>query len=647
MPYDYSIRPFHQQIPDAVTGYELAPLADKGLWSIVSPSGTVTNLNTLGLRVLAYTGAGMPPIENIATPFGILGGSVLQRTVPRPRTIVLSCIAQGLTLAQVQRIKNQIIAQVAPYNSLQTSKALKLHYQLVNYCGDAIGTALEVAVTYAGDLTGSTDNLYQDRFELQFVEFAPPSIKELTTVQPSLSYYVDRSSLNGVRYRSTTTGEWNYFGSSAPTAICYDQNGVLWYGSASQIANRLGTGSQAVNNSVLSMVSDVNNNVFAGGDFTSPQTRLMVFNGTSWQAIPLTTGSPPNGTVAAMAIGVDGNLYVGGNFSSPFTRLAKYTYNIGAATGAWSSIGTATGLVRDMVSAPDGCIYVVGDFTSIGGVLSTAIAKFNPVLGASGTFTAISPSVGFTGSIVYCVAALLDGRIVVGGSFSVVGGTAVTNIAVYNGTSWQLLGDGLDSTVLKLAVDKRTGDLYAVGSFTKSGTYALPGGVARWNGSQWMQTDIANVLGVGHSSTLATRPSDGELAVSSDSSGSFVSNGVLNTLNYTGTADVYPQVKFTGPGKLWSIANYTTGKAIYFNNYTLLAGETATFTHNPAGGITFTSSFYGNSLSKILPGSDLTSFSLVPGSNSIVPYVTGGTGATKVELIYQNTHYSFEAGAPA
>ncbi len=196
-----------QLIPSEQTGYELAPIANKGLWSIVSPLGVVTNLNTLGIQVLAYTGAGMPPIENITTPFGILGGAVYQRTVVRPRHIVLVCVVQGLSLSQIQRVKAALINQIAPYNSSQAAKAIKLRYQLADYCGNAIGTALEAPVIYSGDLTGNTTNLHQDRFSLQFVELAPPGIVELGTIQPILNLPAVNT-IRGVQYRAASTGIW-------------------------------------------------------------------------------------------------------------------------------------------------------------------------------------------------------------------------------------------------------------------------------------------------------------------------------------------------------------------------------------------------------------------------------------------------------
>lgn len=629
MPYDYAYKNTHRQTPDAVTGYELAPLTDKGLWSIVSPTGTVTNLNTLGLAVLAYTGAGMPPVENISTPFGILGGSVLQRTVNRPRTITLSCIAQGLTLAQVQRIKNQIIAQVAPYNSLQTSKQLKLHYQLVNYCGEAIGTALEVAVTYAGDLTGSTDNLYQDRFDLQFMEWAPPGIKELTTVQPSLTYLTSRAGAQGVRYRLAATGEWKYIATAAPDSVMYDLAGELWYGTTSNISNRTGSPNQATNGAVYALAYDQNNNIFIGGAFTTPQSYIMKYNGSTFSAV----GTTINATVLALAFDNSGNLYAGGLFSTPIFSLGKWDGS------SWTSIGTGPNdAVVAIVKGLDGNMYIGGSFTSANSVSCSRVALCNGT-----TFVALGSGMD---DVVQALAVLPDGRIVAGGNFTTAGGVACAGVAAWNGTQWQPLGAGLNGAVVSLSVNQSTGEIYATGPFTKSGNINLPGGLAKFNGSSWVPQDAATTTVAGQRHSLDLRSSDGEIAMlSSNASTTTLNNGPLNTITYAGTADVFPKIKFTGPGTLWTITNYSTGKSILFNNYTMLAGETATFTHESAGGITFTSSFYGNILSKILPGSDLTSFSLVPGTNYIVPFVIGGTGATKVELIYQNTHYSFEAGA--
>jgi hypothetical protein len=630
MPVEASFRNLHSQLPGAVEGYELSPGSGKGLWSIVSPSGVVTNLNDLGLQVTAYTGAGMPPIENVTSPFGILGGSLLQRTVIRPRTIVLSCVVQGRALATVQRIKNAIIAQIAPYNSLSSSKTIKLHYQLVNNCGDLIGTALEVSVTYAGDLTGQTTNLYQDRFDLQFVELNPPSIKELTTNTVSLSYLTTRAAVTGIRYR-TSTGDWKFISLANPLAVHYDANGELWYSSNATVTNRSGSVTQAVNNNAYVITHDQSNNIYVGGQFTTPQNYIMKYNGSVWSAV----GATINGTVYGLAFDNSGNLYACGAFTTPVGAVGKWDGS------SWSALGTGTnGNVYAIVKGLDGNIYIGGNFTTANGVSCSRIAMWNGT-----TFVPLGAGITGGGTTVYSLSVLPDGRIVAGGNFTFAGGVACSFIAIWNGTQWQPLGNGLNNAVTKVFANPVNGDIYAGGPFSGSGTVTLPSKFAKFNGSSWVPQDANNSSSTVLTGQIDIRASDGELALGTDISSATISNGVLNTITYSGTADVFPRIKFTGPGILNVITNYSTGKSIYFNNYTMLAGETATLTLGPSTGVSFISSFYGNVIGRILPGSDLTSFSLVPGTNYITPYITGASGATLCQLLYENTHYSFEAGA--
>ncbi|MBI5863298.1 MAG: hypothetical protein HZB38_02050, partial [Planctomycetes bacterium] len=78
-----------------------------------------------------------------------------------------------------------------------------------------------------------------------------------------------------------------------------------------------------------------------------------------------------------------------------------------------------------------------------------------------------------------------NGLLVVGGDFTDAGGTAVTNIAAWNGANWSALGSGLGgpfSAVKSLTVHE--GLLVAGGDFTRSGAPAMFG-VAAWNGSHW------------------------------------------------------------------------------------------------------------------------------------------------------------------
>lgn len=47
--------------------------------------GRVVNLKEYSLQVLALIGLGMSPVNNVATPLGLIGGAVYQRTVPGVR----------------------------------------------------------------------------------------------------------------------------------------------------------------------------------------------------------------------------------------------------------------------------------------------------------------------------------------------------------------------------------------------------------------------------------------------------------------------------------------------------------------------------------------------------------------------------------
>src|SRR5262249_18624192 len=83
--------------------------------------------------------------------------------------------------------------------------------------------------------------------------------------------------------------------------------------------------------------------------------------------------------------------------------------------------------------------------------------------------------------LVTCMVGMPNGDLVVAGSFTALGTTAMTRIARWDGSAWLPLGNGfLDGGVDQLAVAPN-GDLVAVGSFTAAG--GSPGNhVARWDG---------------------------------------------------------------------------------------------------------------------------------------------------------------------
>ena len=92
----------------------------------------------------------------------------------------------------------------------------------------------------------------------------------------------------------------------------------------------------------------------------------------------------------------------------------------------------------------------------------------------------------------------------VGGSFTDAGGNADADyVARWNGTSWNVLGTGLNSYVTAIAVSGS--DVYVGGSFTDAGGNANADRIARWDGASW------NALGTGlnnYVSAIAVSGSD-------------------------------------------------------------------------------------------------------------------------------------------
>ena len=77
---------------------------------------------------------------------------------------------------------------------------------------------------------------------------------------------------------------------------------------------------------------------------------------------------------------------------------------------------------------------------------------------------------------------IYDGRIIVGGEFTVAGTVSASNVAAWDGTAWSSLGSGVVGTVRALCVYEN--ELVAAGQFSTAGGTAV-NNIARWNGDSW------------------------------------------------------------------------------------------------------------------------------------------------------------------
>lgn len=181
-----------------------------------------------------------------------------------------------------------------------------------------------------------------------------------------------------------------------------------------------------------------------------------------------------NGQVLALAIGSRGEIIAVGSFTyannsstaiSPTIPANRIAYWDGEK---WNQYGTgANGTIYDVAVAANGYVYVVGDFTSIGGVAANRAAYWN-----GSTWNAMGSGLNGIG---YAVAVSSNGDVYVGGAFTTAGGNNVYRCARWDGSSWQYLGaqGGLNGIVRTIAISSDGSLVFLGGDFTDE--YGDPG----------------------------------------------------------------------------------------------------------------------------------------------------------------------------
>jgi len=181
-------------------------------------------------------------------------------------------------------------------------------------------------------------------------------------------------------------------------------------------------------------------------------------------------GSGTDYSVAALALQSDGKVDIGGNFTSVggVTRSRVARLNADGSLDATFDLGpTLNNPVSALAVQSDGKILIGGSFTSAGGVARNYIARLN----ADGSLdTGFDPGSGANKSV-SALAVQSDGKVVIGGSFTRVGGVARNGIARLDAdgsVDGNFDPEGVDvstGTVTTLAVESN-GKIVIGGSFT-------------------------------------------------------------------------------------------------------------------------------------------------------------------------------------
>jgi hypothetical protein len=612
--------------------------------------GREMSLLSYGFRVLAVIGLGMAALvdQALAIPgFGELPQGT--GTQAREFSLVGALVADSDNPRLLMAQREDLIDAFKP-DLVTRDQPMILTFQGCDDEGEALGDKVEIVCKYRGGLEGNWDNHQGERLALNFKQYMP-MIRGAWDTGTTLGFQTTVADsdlvmrrINGIWYNVSTDfntsvykiskGRDGYIYVGGGFTNVGDANGdriVGWTGSA---LFSLGTG--IPDGLALAIVFDAAGTLYVGGTFSAVggvanTESVAQWNGAAWSEL----GGGIVGDVYTLLVASNGYIYVGGGFTDHGDADGDYITMWNGA--AWVSLGTGmNGAVYSLAEGPDGSIYAGGTFTTAGGVTVNGIAKWDGT-----AWTALSTGMAGTAGIgVYALVFDDAGNLYAGGAFDHSGGIVTNMVARWNGVVWSALKGGMTNTLAAAQVTAlayKDGLLYAGGSFDNAGGVDLPESVALWNGSNWLPIDV-NLPSTPNVETILIEGPTDNLWLGYSATGNAISATV--TASNAGSASVYPKVTFTGPGTVWQLKNYTTGKGIYFD-LTLLAGETAVLNLDPTA-ISFVSSFRGNILSTILPGSDLN-FELLPGANNVSSYIYGGTtAASAIVMSWRDQYWSLD-----
>jgi hypothetical protein len=622
--------------PNASTSYRLGTTRS---------GGGLVDIETYA-KVLNVDGLGIGPVENTSTQLTD-GTERHQSSYVKSRYFTMSLVFEGASIGAIAAkrlaLTNLMKPDLVPGNQLIT-----LMYEGYDSSGLIDSETLEIKCEYVDGFSRASQRMYKEFTDLVF-RMPDAYIQSAADTGAVLGYQLAVADANNIIKRSSS-GVYSKLGAAGLSAYVYKiiegPDGRIYicgnftnaggsgadyitaYDPVADTFDDLGTSPDAIVNDII---FDAKGNLWACGNFANiggsaiAKIAYMTVGTTTWNA--LGTGLNNNGK--AMAFDMYGNLFVTGEFTAA-GGVANTVYIAYWDGSAWKAIGTGLQARGLGIAINKGNLgIVVGEFTDAGGVSNTSkIALFTRI----GFFSAGSANATATR-----VAVDNQDNFYVVGSFTTIGGVSYQFFAKYiTNSGWQNSGFVFDGTgILYVSYDKETDKVYFMGDYTTiNGITVLDKTIEYVSPGIFIPLDV-DLPGAGIAASLLTSK-NGTLYVGHSATGDAYTASV--TVPSIISAKSYPIITATGPGTIWQIKNYLTGKAIYFKGLTLANGEVVTFDFRP-GKITMESSFRGSVLSYVLPGSDYD-FELLPGNNNVSAFMYGSTTAASgiVATWKQNYH---------
>jgi len=229
--------------------------------------------------------------------------------------------------------------------------------------------------------------------------------------------------------------------------------------------------------SALAVQADGKIVVVGGFGIIGGQARLFIARLDGITGLADSFSSSANNSFSCVAVQADGKILVGGYFSTIGGQSRTGLARLDATTGLADSFNanmSAFGYVRSITVQSDGKILAGGIFTSIGGQTRNAIARLNATTGLADAFNP-NPNIG---SEVITMVVQTDGKILVGGLFTRIGGQSRTNLARLNATTG--LADAFNPNP-NIGSEVITMVVQTDGKILVGGVFTTIGGQARTN----------------------------------------------------------------------------------------------------------------------------------------------------------------------
>lgn len=394
-------------------------------------------------------------------------------------------------------------------------------------------------------------------------------------------------------------------------------------------------------NSVYSINFQTDGKIIIAGGFSTYNdinTRCLVRLNTDGTLDPSFTLGLATSTIFSTAIQSDGKIIIGGDFTS-FSGVSIYSVvrvnTNGTLDATFFTSTVPLTAVRSTAILADGKIIIGGDFTSYNGATAKYIARLN----TNGTLdTAFNAPTGADNKV-YSIAVQTDGKIIIGGDFTVYNGTSARRIARLN-TDGTLdptfnMGTGINSFVRSITIQT-------------DGKIIIGGGISNYNG-----TNASNIMRLNSDGTLDATFTPGvgpwnvvySTAIQTNGKiiigGEFQDYGATLTrriarLNTNGTIDP-TFVPSTGANNtVYSTAIQTDGKIIIGGDFTVYKGISVNRIARLNTDATFDNTFTGTGTNgrvsstaiqtdgKIIVGGSFTTYNGTP-ANGIIRLNTDGT----------------------